>query len=314
MTLNGQTARQTAFFQELSDLIPSLIQQYAMAKAPHALMLSGQFGVGKSTLARLLAQALLCEGGQKPCGECPNCVKVQEGNHTNLLEVKLLDKQRSVKVEQTRALLSSLSTYPFSSGPRVVLLRLADTYTPQAQNALLKAVEEPDEATYFLITCANEQAVLSTIRSRCQILRMPPWSEDLTAKVLINSGYQEHEARELAALSDGSPGKAMQIKDDAAFWSAKKLVDETILSFHSLKQLPAFSKRLKDAKDKADLVLDYTQQSAQQMLKSGKLNEDSAKTALALLEGVVKARRQQASNLSWQAIIDSLLIESLEEE
>ncbi|MDI9520114.1 MAG: hypothetical protein QM308_03025 [Bacillota bacterium] len=313
MTRPDTTARQTAFFEKLSGLIPSLIQQYATSKAPHALMISGQFGVGKATLAGILAQALLCTGGQKPCGTCPECVKVQENNHANLLEVKLLDRQRSVKVDQARALLGSLATYPFSSGARVVLLHLADTYTPQAQNALLKAVEEPDPATFFLITCANEQAVLSTIRSRCQIFRLPPWPDELVQEALIFYGIMKSEAVELAELSDGSLGKALAIKDDAAFWNTKKLVDETILSFEKIEQLPAASKKLKDMKDKSDLILDYTQQAAQRLLKKKTLLKKDAARSRALLEGVFKARKQQASNLSWQAIIDCLLIESLEE-
>lgn len=313
MTQPEKTKQQIAFFEKLSGLIPNLVHQYATFKAPHALMISGQFGVGKSTLAGILAQAMMCAGGKKPCGVCPECMKVLNNNHANLLEVKLMDRQRSVKVEQARELLDSLAAYPFSSGARVVVLHLADTYTPQAQNALLKAVEEPDPATFFLITCANEQAVLITIRSRCQIFRLPPWPNELVEEALIFDGISKDEAQKLAEFSDGSPGKALAIKDDEAFWSIKKLVDDTILSFQDLRQLPSASKRLKDMKDRSGLILDYTQQAAQRLLKKKThLKEDAARSR-ALLEGVFKARKQQASNLSWQAVIDCLLIDSLEE-
>ncbi len=312
MTLPVTTRQQLAFFEQLSDNIPRLISQYASLKAPHALMLSGPFGVGKATLAQLLAQTLLCESQDKPCGVCPGCVKVIANNHVNILEVKAQDRARTVKVEQARDLLDSLATYPFSAGPRVVILHLVDTFTPQAQNALLKAVEEPDPATFFILTCANEEGVLLTIRSRAQTFRLPPWEEDQIEKALTTSGMPAREAANLAPLAFGSPGRAQRIAKDNSFFTTKRLVDETILSFTHLSLLPAFSKRFKDTRDRADQILDYTLLSAGRLLKDPESPKNTAK-AHALMEGVFKARRMQASNLSWQAIIDGLLIESLEE-
>lgn len=305
--------QQTAVFQGLSDAILPLIQQYAARTAPHALLLTGQFGVGKSTLALHLAQALLCLDDMKPCGTCPGCVRARSFNHANLIVVKTDLKQRSVKVEQARALLSSLSSYPFSPGPRVIILEELDEFTPQAQNALLKAIEEPDKASYFLLTCQNERAVLPTIRSRCQILRLPPWQDRQVAGVLQEKGIPGEEASELAALAGGSPGKAMEIRDNPDFWSVKSLVEEAIFKAGGIKDFPVASRRLKDEKDKADLILDYLEYQAirDNQLASGKAEqyEHSQK----LLEAVLTARRQQASNLSWQAIIDALLLSILED-
>lgn len=306
--------QQTAVFSSLSDAITPLIQQYAARTAPHALMLSGQFGVGKSTLAQLLALALLCQDGNRPCGVCASCLKAKNRSHTNLIVLAVDEKQRSVKVEQARALLASLATHPFSPGPRVVLLKDVDAFTPQAQNALLKAIEEPDPATYFLLTCQNERAVLSTIRSRSQMLRMPPWQDALIQEVLAEKGVPAKEANDLAAMAGGSPGKALAIRDDSEFWSLKALVDDTVLNRSGIKGFPAASRRLKDEKDKAELILDYLEGEALRNNRLAAGPDTKYKASQTLLEAVLTARRQQASNLSWQAVIDSLLLTTLEEK
>lgn len=304
---------QTAVFSGMSDAISPLIQQYAARKAPHALLITGQVGVGKSTLALLLAQALLCRGESKPCGNCPDCVRAQTYSHTNLMVVQTEAKQRSVKVEQARALLAGLSTFPFSPGPRAIILEGLDEFTPQAQNALLKAIEEPDQASCFILTCQNERAVLSTICSRSQMLRLPVWSEQSVISVLVEKGIPQAEAGELAALAGGSPGKALEIRGNEKFWAVKALVDEAVFTAKGINGFPAASRRLKDEKDKADLILDYLEQKALRDNKNARNGQAQFQNSLTLLEAVLAARRHQASNLSWQAIIDSLLLSILED-
>ena len=307
------SARRAAYFERLSAALPALTSQYAMRQAPHALLVSGPFGVGKASLAAQLAMALLCTGVDRPCHACPDCKKAQARTHPNLLVVAAAEKQRSVKVEQARTLLVSLSTHPFSPGPRVVLLQAVDIFTPQAQNALLKAIEEPDPATFFLLTCQNEQAVLSTIRSRCQTLRLPPWPEALVHELLLSQGLEKEETTRLSTLCMGSPGLALRIRGDAAFWAVKALCEDTLLSLSDYSQLPRASARLREEKDRAALVLDYAEAAAVRLLSDPGQGQPGQHRARSLLEGVLKARRQQASNLSWLAISDSLLIKILEE-
>ena len=313
MADTNKVSEQLAVFSDVSPALPALITQYANHTAPHALMISGQFGFGKTTLASLLAQALMCEGENKPCGACRQCVRVQNRSHANMLVVGLQDKQRSVKVEQARDLLSDLAAYPFSAGPRLVLLELVDMFTPQAQNALLKAIEEPEPSTYFLLTCVNERAVLTTIRSRCQLLRLPAWTDEQVERTLIQQGLPLQESKNLASLALGSPGKALQIQDDKAFWAIKRLVDEVLTPGLTLQDFPEASKRFKDQKDNAGLILDTIEFSATHLASTNARNHDTMSFARRLYEGVVEARRLQASNVSWQAIIDALLLSTIEE-
>ena len=172
------------------------------------------------------------------------------------------DKQRNVKVEQARALQDSLSTYAFSSGARVVLLEQIDIFTPQAQNALLKVIEEPDSNTFFLLTCENEHAVLTTIRSRCQIQRIPTWPALLLEKQLAENGFPADDARSLAVLSGGSPGSAHAMHGDKQLWDMKELVDDAVLSLNDNSSLPHSSSASKTCRDQADAILDYIENAA----------------------------------------------------
>jgi DNA polymerase-3 subunit delta' len=300
-----------AFFSG-NGILPGLVREYALGRAPQALVLSGPFGVGKTIMANLLAMSLFCEREEKPCGQCAKCRQAERRGHANLISLSLPDKGKTVKVEQARALLAQLSSYPFLPGPRLVMLNDIDTFTPAAQNALLKVIEEPDASTFFLLTATGEKAVLPTIRSRCRGVRLPVWPESLIAKLLIMRGIPEAEAEELAVLSGGSPGMALRIRDDAAFWAVKRLADENIISLKQDSGLPAASRALKDARDHADMLLDYTEGAALHLLQSDPYSPSSLR-ARKLLEALIQARQHRASNVSWQAISDKILLTMLEE-
>jgi len=300
-------------FQRLSGPLYSLISEYAQGHAPHALMLTGPFGVGKATLSLLLTMALLCEAKEKPCGVCPGCRGVKSGSHTNLITLKALPGSRTVKVEQARELISSLSSYPFSRGIRVVRMELMDTFTPAAQNALLKAVEEPDESTCFILTAIQEKAVLPTIRSRCRQVRLPLWPPDMVEELLISRGIPEQEAQDLSALCGGSPGKALQIREDEMFWTVRNAADGSIFSIRDIRGFPAASALLKDVRDSADLLLDYAENAALKSIDRGNPDNENTLRARRILEAVLFSRKLRASNISWQAAADEILLNILEE-
>ncbi len=276
-------------------------------------MLSGPFGVGKSTLSRLLCMALLCEDEDKPCGDCPGCRRVRDGSHTNLITLSTLTGSKTVKVEQARGLISSLSSHPFSAGARVVLMASMDVFTAAAQNALLKAVEEPDGATRFILTAVHEKAVLPTIRSRCRHVRLPLWPRDMLEEWLHGRGIPEQEARELSALCGGSPGKALQIREDEGFWAVRKAAEESIFAIRDVFGFPAASALLRDQRDNADLLLDYAENAAIRSIDAEDPGNERTKRARRILEAVLTARKHRGSNVSWQAAADEILLSILEE-
>ena len=144
----------------------------------------------KAGFAYFLAQILLCQSqtAQKPCGECPACRRCLSGRHGNLLRLSLMDGAKTIKIEQLRSLISALSLHPLEAGPRVAVISGMHMMTVQAQNALLKSLEEPLDHDYYLLTCDNERAVLPTIISRCSMVRLPALEDDKIADLLRRSG------------------------------------------------------------------------------------------------------------------------------
>ena len=160
-------------FLARGEAVSALISDVRSGRAPHAIALTGMAGVGKRTLARLLACAFLCVGeGAKPCMACKGCRRALNGTHPDLLTPSAGEKERSIKVDHLREIIHALSMHAVEGGSRVVLLENAQRMTPQAQNALLKSLEEPDGSTRFILTASGDSGLLPTVRSRCAMLSL----------------------------------------------------------------------------------------------------------------------------------------------
>lgn len=147
-------------------------QLSAATDLPHAIILGGQRGSGKHTLARLLAQAMICQRPeQAPCGQCANCKRVAEEIHPDVIPVeRFLSKEeleKDLKVDAIRALRSDAYIRPNQARRKVYLISRADTMNVNAQNALLKVLEDGPSYAAFLLLAENPMNLLETIRSRC---------------------------------------------------------------------------------------------------------------------------------------------------
>lgn len=121
------------------------------------------------------------------------------------------DEKASIKIDVVRDLMSGIGYRPFEGRHRFVLLRDADTLEPQAQNALLKSLEEPPPATSFILATSVPGVLLPTVRSRCMRMAFGRLTQDEVATVLGVHGFDEREARAAAALADGSVGQALAL-------------------------------------------------------------------------------------------------------
>jgi len=152
----------------------------ARGELGHAYLITGPDPAAREKLALFLAQALLCEGDEPPCGTCLPCRKAEKGIHPDLLRLERLpdpnnakEKRRSFTVDQVRGMGADAAVVPNEGRRKVFLLPEADTMNPQAQNAFLKLLEEPPSYAAFLLLGANPGAFLETVRSRCVLLRAP---------------------------------------------------------------------------------------------------------------------------------------------
>lgn len=152
-----------------------LVQQIDAQKLPHALMIAGPRGIGKRHLADALAQLLLClapvEG--TPCGKCRGCELNKSQTHPDLLWLEPEEEGKAIKVDQVRDLTESLGKTAQQGGYKVVVIEPAEAMNANAANALLKSLEEPAANTLLVLVTHAPSAVLPTIRSRCQLRKMP---------------------------------------------------------------------------------------------------------------------------------------------
>ena len=188
----------------------------SQGRLPHALLLTGPEGVGKKLLGRVLAAAVLCEHqvDGTPCGRCPSCRAMESASHPDYYE--LLPEVRGkgtriIRIESIRELTELAARYPVMSDRRVLLIDEVDLMNEPAANSLLKTLEEPPGEVTFILVTAARSALLDTIISRCMPLAFGVLAREDIAAALVKRGAAGEQAAEIAALSDGSLGRALQM-------------------------------------------------------------------------------------------------------
>ncbi len=189
----------------------------------HAYLLTGPAFVGKMTLAREIAQAVNClQGPGSPCGQCGQCQRITDGLHADLRVVDLEFTRRvegresvtAITINAIRELERTVNLNPFEGSRTVIIIDGAAMMGPEAANALLKTLEEPPPGVLFLLLAEDEDALLSTIRSRCQPLPLLPMSrQEMLDYLTQQRGEPEAHADMLYRLSRGCLGWALRALD-----------------------------------------------------------------------------------------------------
>lgn len=185
---------------------------FSSRRFPHALILQGEKGCGKRTLAKLLAKALVCRNReQAPCGVCPSCVRAAAGSHPDIRVEEGSGATRSLTVDTVKSIISDCYRKPEEAEVSVYLLFVGSRMLEPAQNKLLKVIEEPPANTVFVLVCETAEQLLPTIRSRAQSFKLrPPPIEEAAALVSQRTGMEPQEARELAVLCGGNIGHMLE--------------------------------------------------------------------------------------------------------
>lgn len=212
----------------------SIQQAILNDRISNAYVIEGMEGVGKKLLARLFARALVCENEEtKPCGVCSGCRKAQTKNHPDLIYLKKAVDKASIGVEEVREqILTEIHLRPYLAKRRVFLIGDGDAMSTEAQNALLKVLEEPPSYVTFLICVTKQEKLLDTVLSRSQVISMFPLSKDEITAYLDEKNGENEKHRLFARLSQGSIGTALSLLSDE---NTEKLFEDSINAVMLLK-------------------------------------------------------------------------------
>ena len=222
-------------------IIEHLYNALRTGSVSHAYIISGDAGSGRKTIASIFAAALQCEDlqeeelevrGQKvsgspairirprllePCGRCLSCIQVESGNQPDIITVTH-EKPNSIGVNEIRRMRADLQIKPYSNARKIYIIPDAEKLTVQAQNALLKTLEEPPEYAVIILIADGLVSFLPTILSRCVVLQTRAVEEAQIAQLLQREkGLQEDQAMILARFAGGNPGQALLLTDDREF-------------------------------------------------------------------------------------------------
>ncbi len=196
----------------------------------HAYLFAGPQQVGKRTVAKAFAQALLCETGSgTPCGACSTCKRISQGRYPDVQEISA--EKNTIQIDQIRALQADVALSPLEGAYKVFIIREIERATLPAANALLKTLEEPPPSVVLLLTSTRRDRVLPTILSRCQVIGLRPVPQELIESMLVETRSVDPErAVLLARLSSGSPGWAIDALGDSGMWQKRSRRIEELLA------------------------------------------------------------------------------------
>lgn len=193
-------------------------------KISHAYIINGEKASGKEFIAQIFAMALQCEqGGAEPCQECHSCRQALSANQPDIIRVTH-EKPNTISVDDVRSQINDdIVIKPYSSPYKIYIMNEAEKMTPQAQNALLKTLEEPPAYAVIMLLTTNVNSMLQTILSRCVVLNMKPVQDDLMKNYLMKElQVPDYKAEVCVAFARGNVGKAKMLASSEDFETVKE--------------------------------------------------------------------------------------------
>lgn len=226
----------------------------------HAYLITGEPGSGRKMIAEAFAAALLCERhGDDACGTCSACKRVASGSHPDLIWVRH-EKPNVITVDEIRSqIVNTVDIRPYEDGRKIYICPDAEKMNPQAQNALLKTIEEPPEYAVIILTAQGTEGLLPTILSRCTHLATRPVPDKAVRQYLMDTfRFPDYEAGVYTAFSQGNIGRAREAASDAAFDDMLGRTLQLVRQAHDMStaEISERARELKDSKDKIDDILD----------------------------------------------------------
>ena len=273
-------------------------------KVSHSYMFVGIEGIGKQIMAKDFAQMILCTNEtNKGCQQCKSCIEFMSNNHPDFLYIE--PDGNSIKIEQIRYLQRKIQEKPIISDKKVYIINDADKMTTEAQNCLLKTLEEPPEYSTIILIGSNENAFLNTIKSRCMKIPFKPIEAKYVKQYMEKTYEMTNISQNMLEAFQGSIGKAISLKDKKEqYENIESMIEK--LDKTDMTELIKLGEPLYQAKEEIMNILDYINII---LLRLAKENTQYA-NCIDIIEDTKKRLNQ---NANYDMCIDNMIFNMWEE-
>lgn len=272
-------------------------------KISHSYIFWGTEGIGKKVIAKEFSKKILCLQEHNNNCDCKSCIEFDSNNNPDFQLLEPNDGK--IKIEQIREMQRKVAEKPIISDKKVYVIDNADTMTTEAQNCLLKTLEEPPEYITIILICSNEDNLLSTIKSRCTRMHFEPINDE-EVKKYINLEFPEQQISEnIIKLAQGSIGKALKLNEKKDIYEN---IEKILLSMQNkdLIEIVQMSGEIYKSKEEINLILEYINVL---LLKLSKQNIKYIKC----IEIVEETKRRLKANSNYDMCIDYMIFSMWQE-
>lgn len=271
----------------------------------HSYMFEGIDGIGKSMFAKEFAKMILCMGeNKKHCRNCKSCVEFLSNNNPDFIQIN--PDGKVIKIEQIRKMQEKILEKPIVSEKKVYIINDADLMTKEAQNCLLKTLEEPPKYIVIILVLSSESKILNTIKSRCMKIIFEKLKKEELIQ-FVNNNFQENISNSIIENCDGSISKLMKIKENTDLYEK---INELIkrLEYENILDIMNDSDVLYKNKEMIDDILDYMTTLFYKLLLKNKKN-----CYINIINSIEETKKRLKANSNFDMSIDHLIFKIWEE-
>lgn len=270
----------------------------------HSYIFVGPEGIGKSIFANEFAKMILCLSEDDICNNCSSCIKFDSNNHPDFMIIDSEDG-KSIKIDQIRFIQEQIAEKPILSSKKVYIINNSDLMTTEAQNCLLKTLEEPPEYGIIILILSNENKLLNTIKSRCtKIVFQKLNTKDLLKYAQINN---IEITQSLIDTCNGSISKLLNLKNNIeSYNSLDNIINE--IAVKDIVDIWNMSDILYSSKDNIYILLDYLN-----LVFFNKLKATNENKYINIIKTIENTKKRLLANANYDMCIDNLLLKIWEE-
>lgn len=297
-----------------ADTLAMLDQQYRDGRLPHALLLAGPAGIGKRRLARALLELMLCESPAAglACGRCQGCHLSVAGSHPDLFLLEPEESGKAIRIDPVRDLVEFASRTAQFGGMRLALIEPAESMNRNAQNALLKTLEEPGENMLLLLVSDQPSRLLATVRSRCQMRLLAVPDPAVAREWLTGRVADAGQAAALLAAAGGAPLKALALEQTDWFAEREQLLKALIRVAGNPRAVPDASRELarQDLLQLVDLAWNWATRAVRLSAVGVTVTEEDTALAPLLAQWLERAGARRLLDFSERLLVARRMLNS----